>query len=180
LLQEPDSALLERAKEYDLEALRQLYDLYSMHIYRYLYHRLGDKYLAEELTAQVFLRMLEAIKGDKAWRVSFSAWLYRIAHNVAVDHFRQRARERTCSLDERITVEKEDPFKALEKKWYREQLRMAINRLTQEQGQVIVLRFLEGFSVAEVARIMGKTEGAVKALQHRALVNLRRILQEWA
>jgi len=175
---EDERLLLERAKEYDQAALGELYDRYGPRIYSYIYYRLGDTSLAEDLTAQVFLRMLEAIRASRPWRDSFSGWLYRIAHNLIVDHFRRQAQEGCMPLEEQLVAAEDNTAEAVEKRLTRRQLRAAINRLSEDQAQVVVLRFVEGLSSAEIARIMGKSEGAIRALQYRAIVNLRRFMEE--
>ncbi len=173
-----DAKLLNEAKAFDAAALSTIYDRYEGRIYSYVYHRVGDAQVAEDLTAQVFLRMLEAIQNENAWQSSFSGWLYRIAHNLVIDHYRRRARLTHISLDEVpvLLAENMDPQQTAERRLQGERVRRAINRLTEEQAQIVSLRFLEGLSIAEVADITGKTEGAVKALQYRALTSLRRLL----
>jgi len=171
--------LLKRARTYDQAALGELYDRYSGRIYNYVYHRVGDPSQAEELTAQVFLRVLEAVREDRAWRTSFSGWLYRIAHNLVIDHYRRRSRAVQVALEDApvLPATRGDPEKAAERALNAEQLRMAIARLTKEQAQVVSLRFLEEMSIAEVAAVMGKSEGAIKALQYRAVLALRNLLE---
>ncbi len=173
-----ETTLLERARVCDPQALGQIYDLYAARIYSYVYHRVGDAALAEDLTGQVFLRMLEAIRNDRAWSSSFSGWIYRIAHNLVVDHFRRRSRGSQVGLDDAPDVpsERHDPVDSAEQRLAEDHLRLAITRLTEEQAQVVSLRFLEEKSIAEVAQIIGKSEGAVKALQYRAVIALRRIM----
>ena len=167
--------LLERTKEYDLEALVQIHDRYYPKVHNYIYFRVGDGTVAEDLASEVFLKMLEALKSAKGWKVSLSAWLYRIAHNVVVDYYRQR-REDTFPLQESPTALLEMPSEAVERNLSFEQLREAIAELTDEQQQVIALRFAEGLDIIEVARVLGKSEGAIKSLQHRALASLARIM----
>ncbi len=170
--------LLERAKALDERALESIYDEYSDKIYRYIYHRVGDPDVAEDLTALTFTKMLEAIHSGKEWRTSFSGWLYRIAHNLIVDHYRRKGRAQHVSLDVGLPLRAEnaDPFQAAAKALQQESLREAISQLTPDQANVIVMRFIEGYSIAEVAKAIGKTEGAVKALQFRAVERLRRLL----
>jgi RNA polymerase sigma-70 factor (ECF subfamily) len=126
----------------------------------------------------VFLRMLEAIRQDKTWQTSFSGWLYRIAHNLVVDHFRDRSRTPRVSLDDAPPLRDSgnDPAQIVETRLTQEQLLQALRRLTDDQAQVMVLRFVDGHSIAEVARIMDKSAGAVKGLQYRAAVALRHSL----
>ena len=135
--------------------------------------------MAEDLTAQVFLKMLEAIRNRKTWHSSFSGWLYRIAHNLVIDSYRQRRYQVQISLDDAPTLVAADqnPVQATEMKLDAERLRAAIGRLTDEQAEVVSLRFLEGYSIIEVAAMLNKTEGSVKALQYRAVATLRQFLQ---
>jgi RNA polymerase sigma-70 factor (ECF subfamily) len=174
-----EEELLAAAMEYDEEALGELYDRYEAKIYSYVYRRTGEPSLAEDLTAQVFLKMLEAIQKRKAWRSSFSGWLYRIAHNLVIDHYRRRDRQQQVSLDDApvLPAETDNPVHAAELRLSADRLLSAINRLTGEQAQVVCLRFLEGYSINEVATMMDKTEGAIKALQYRAMATLRQLLE---
>ena len=169
--------LLERAREYDPEALGEIYDGYSEKIYHYIYRYLGEARLAEDLTAEVFLKLLEAIKASQGPRTHLSAWLYRVAHNLVVDHFRRRPQEESLPLEEELVAAPEDVTVVVEKKLAQQQLRAAISHLTPDQQQVIVLKFVEGLSNAEVGQVLGKTKGAVKSLQHRALDALQRIME---
>jgi RNA polymerase sigma-70 factor, ECF subfamily len=173
-------AVLERAIQAEPGALGLLYDQYVEKIYAYIYHRVGSADLAEDLTGQVFMRMLEAVRTGRGWRSSFSGWLYRIAHNLVIDHYRRKGRAAFVDLDDAAPVQAVtgDPVHSTEAQFERERLRAALAELTEEQAQVITLRFLEDLSIAEVAEIMDKTEGAVKALQYRAVINLRRVMQQ--
>jgi len=173
-----DARLLARVQDYDPAALATVYDLYAGRIYNYIYYRLGDAGLAEDLTGTVFAKMLEAIRSDKAWSSSFSGWLYRIAHNLLVDHFRRSQQSMEPLVAESLQARGQDPASLVERRCEHERLRQALSVLTEEQAQVIVLKFAEGLSNAEVARAMGKSEGAVKSLQFRALAALRRRLEE--
>lgn len=179
-----EQALLERARGLDQEALAAVYDRFSDRIYRYLYRRVGDPEVAEDLTAMTFTRMLEALHTGRQWHTSFHAWLYRIAHNLAVDYFRQKNRVQTVAIEPHQALKAShpevDPFTETVKRLQRETLMQALGHLTKDQAQVIRLRFLEGYTIAEVARMMGKTEGAVKALQFRAICRLRSLLEPHA
>ncbi len=170
--------LLERAKAYDSAALGDLYDRYAGKIYAYIYYRVGDEVLAEDLTANVFIKMLDAVKSTRAWDMSFSGWLYRIAHNAIVDHFRRNSHDKGLPLDERLVATTDDPVKTVEQLMASNVVKAAIANLTEEQQTVIVLKFFEGLSNLEVANIMDKTEGAIKSLQYRALAALRRCIEE--
>jgi RNA polymerase sigma-70 factor, ECF subfamily len=168
-------ALVERAQGGDRGALEELYLLYFDRIYSYLHVSVGNRHDAEDLTTQTFLRMLEAI-GRFRWQAApFSAWLFRIAHNLAMDHF--RARRRVQSEEEVPEVPGAEELsaedQALDSIGQAGMLEL-IERLSAEQRQVLTLKFLFGFANAEVAGILGKTEGAVKSLQHRALASLQK------
>jgi RNA polymerase sigma-70 factor (ECF subfamily) len=150
-----------------------LYDRFAPALYRYIYHRLGIKSVAEDLTVEVFVRVLRVRQTPNDWR----AYLYRIAHNLVVDYLRRNPSilERA---DELTPAEQGDPVEHAERADEQRRLRRAIARLTSEQQQVLVLKFIEEMSNAEIAAIMNKPEGAVKALQHRALTNLREWLRD--
>lgn len=172
-----ERALLERAGQYDRAALGELYDLYAPRIYAYMYLRVGDPCLAEDLTGDVFVRVMQALRNRRGWNVSFRAWLYRIAHNLVVDHYRRSSLGSFVSLDEvHLSAVERDPAEAVQDTLTRERLRGAIYQLTQDQQQVLALRFGEGLTARETAQVMDRTTGAVEALQHRALAALRRIL----
>ncbi|MEZ4732676.1 MAG: sigma-70 family RNA polymerase sigma factor [Caldilineaceae bacterium] len=175
----PEKTLLESAAGFDEKALGEIYDRYEARIYSYIYRRTGNESLAEDLTAQVFLKMLEAIRNDKGWHSSFSGWLYRIAHNAVIDYYRQRDRQQQVSLEETLTTTASDhnPVVMAEASLDAERLRTAIGRLTEEQAEVVTLRFLEGYNISEVAEMLDKTEGSIKALQYRAVTTLRQLLQ---
>lgn len=170
--------LIERARLYDPDALREIYERFSPGIYRYVYYRVNDRELAEDLRAEVFLRMLEGLDRFHYQGWSISAWLYRIAHDRVVDHLRRQERRQHVPLEEGWPDSSQDPDEALRTRLTQEALREAIQQLTDDQQQVILLRFIEGLSVREVAQIVGRTEGAVKALQHRGLQSLLRILRQ--
>jgi len=172
-----EQALLEQARAYDDVALSTLYDRYSGKIYSYVLYHVGDAGLAEDLTANVFIKMLSAVKSSNSWQRSFSGWLYRIAHNAIVDHFRRSSRYDSLPLDERLTSADDDPVSSVETKIVSEDVREALSFLTGEQKQVIELKFFQEMTNNEVAEIMGKTEGAIKSLQYRALAALRRQMQ---
>jgi RNA polymerase sigma-70 factor (ECF subfamily) len=173
-----EPSLIERAKRYDQKAISELYRRHAQSIHRYIYYRVGDVNVAEDLTADVFLKALEGLEGFTYRGIPFSAWLYRIAHARVMDHFRKRARHELLPLDERLVATEKGPQATVEAKLDHEELQSAIAQLTIEQQQVIILKFVEGLSNAEVARIMGKTEGAVKSLQHRGLNSLQRIMRK--
>ena len=179
----PDEAkLVARASLGDPDAIASLYDLYASRIYSYIYRRTSDPVTAEDITGQVFLRMIEALRSGKGWRTSFSGWLYRIAHNLVVDLYRRRGQVNYTPLDDtpHIASGTDDPYKVAASRLDSDVLLRAINQLTEEQAQVVTLRFLEGYSITEVAGIMDKTDGAIKALQYRGVASLRRIMSSYA
>ena len=172
-----EASLIERAKRYDQRAISALYERHAQSIYRYIYYRVGDVNVAEDLTADVFLKALEGLEGFTYRGIPFSAWLHRIAHARVMDYFRQQARRELLPLDERLLATGKGPQATIEARLDHEELQSAIAQLTTDQQQVIILKFVEGLSNAEVARILGKSEGAVKSLQHRALNSLQRIIR---
>jgi RNA polymerase sigma-70 factor (ECF subfamily) len=169
--------LVRRAQAGERAALEQLYLLHFDRIYSYLHLSVGNRHDAEDLTNQTFIRMLERI--DRfVWRhVPFSAWLFRIAHNLAMDHFRagRRWQPESDPPESPDSVEPSAEDAAMHAIG-QESLFALIERLSHDQQQVLTLKFAFDFSNAEVAAILGKTEGAIKSLQHRALASLERQL----
>ncbi len=171
-----EESLVRRAQQRDEEAFATLYEEYFDKIYRYVTLKIGDRVEAEDLTQQVFIKALNSISSFK-WRgIPFSAWLFRIAHNQVVDYFRKKKKYTTVSLDESLAGSDIDPQLAAERKLDIEQILVATKRLTDAQREVISLRFASELPIAEVAKIMGKSQGAIKALQHSAIAALRREL----
>lgn len=173
-----DAQLLARARSWEMEALAEIYDRYSPLLYRYAMRWLDDEILAEDCVAEVFSRFLYALHDGGGPRRHLKAYLFRMAHNWIMDHFRQQSGvaltlEETLWRDNASDVETRVLARQQQAK-----VRAALRRLTPEQQQVIVLRFLEGWSHAEIAVLLRKSVGAVKALQHRALAALRRHLRE--
>ena len=168
--------LVRRAKERDQEAFAQLYEEYFDKIYRYITLRIGDRMEAEDITQQVFLNAIRAISSFKLRGVPFSAWLFRIAHNQVVDYLRKKTKRATAPLEESLIISEDDPQLIAEQKQDVERLRLATRKLTPAQREVIAFRFAGELSIAQVAKVMGKSEGAVKALQHSAIVALRKAL----
>lgn len=172
-----DSVLLERAREYDAQALAEIYDRYAESIYRYAYRYVGDAKLAEDLTSEVFLKLLQVLGTRRAPRKQLQGWLYRVARNLAVDWFRKQAKGATFSLNEELTPDGDSPATRLEEQELHQDLRDAISQLTPDQQQVIVLRFGEGRKISEIGRLMGKSEGSIKVMQYRAMRRLRKLLE---
>ena len=171
-----EESLVRRAQKHDQEAFAQLYEEHFDKIYRYLALRIGNEMEAEDMTQQVFLNALQSISSFRWKGVPFSAWLFRIAHNQAVDYLRKKPKRTSVPLDESLADSGDTPQSAAERKLDVERLLSATSQLTEAQREVISLRFTSELSIAEVSRVMGKSQGAVKALQHSAIVALRRRL----
>ncbi len=167
--------LVERAQQGDRDALEELYLIHFDRIYSYLHMSVGNRHDAEDLTTQTFLKMLESIKRFRWQSAPFSAWLFRIAHNLAMDHFRARRR---WQPEEEVPEPpgEEEPSAEMQamQSLGRQSMLDLIENLSPEQQQVLTLKFVFNFPNGDVATILGKTEGAVKSLQHRALVSLQK------
>ena len=172
-----EEALVRRAANGDAEAFGDLYMRYLDEIYRYVFYKVGNEKRAEDLTEQVFLKAWQAIEGYEQRGYPFSAWLYRIAHNAVVDHYRTEKDESPLdAIAFTLADESLGPEETLMKK--REVLRLleALGQLSEEKQQLIILRFVENLSHARVAQILNKSEGACRVMQHRALARLSKIL----
>lgn len=170
-----EAELIDRAKQLQPEAWDAIYEAFYPRMYTYLYAHLGDRTAAEDLAAEVFEQACQGIGRFQYRGTPLSAWLYRIAHNLMVDFLKRQRRAPSQPLDSAPDrhLASSDPSDAVS---LRDQLSRALRRLTGEQQQVLILRHLEGHNVASTARIMGKAENAVRALEFRALRSLRRIL----
>ena len=177
-----DRELLDRVRELDQEALGKVYDTYRPGLYRYALRQLGEPNLAEDCVSATFEAFLYGLSEGHGPREYLQAYLYRIAHNWISDFWRDRhqAPEEGPLPDDHAlpASESTDHSARLIRQQSRERLRWAIGQLTPDQRQVIVLKFVEGWSNREVARVLGKAVGAVKSLQHRGLRALERILTE--
>ena len=170
-----EQSLTHRARQGDKEAFAQLYENYFDKIYRYVVLKIG-KADAEDVTQQVFIKALQAIASFKWQGIPFSAWLFRIAHNQVVDYLRKEKKVIKVPLNESSSRSDSDPQQMAERSLDIEQLISATRQLTRAQREVIGLRFAGELSVAETARVMSKSEGAIKALQHSAIVALRKTM----
>jgi RNA polymerase sigma-70 factor (ECF subfamily) len=166
----------------DAGAVEGLYDLYADRIYHYVLARTGDVSAAEDFTAEVFLRVIQHVhrfKLDKTRPASsVSGWLYRIAANLIADHHRARQRRPTVSIEEdaQFISAAPGPSQQAERREALERLSGAVEKLTEDQRLVVLCKFGEGMSNAQAAACLGKTEGAIESLQHRALQTLGRLL----
>jgi RNA polymerase sigma-70 factor, ECF subfamily len=166
-----------RAREGNSQAIRELYDAYADPVRRYCYARLGDVEAAQDCVQEVFVCIWKGVKNfEYRGDLSFTAWLYTIANNVLVSYVRKRKRVQQVSLTPELNLTDQKSFDTARTICDRLSLRHAIEQLTPEQQQVITLKFFVGLSNLEIAEAVGRTEGAVKALQHRAINRLQQML----
>ncbi len=156
--------------------LAALYEEYYDKIARYIYVRIGDKSESEDLASEVFLKALKAIKSYRDSGPPMQAWLFKIAHNIVVDHLRKVSRVKTISIDSIEIVDDNDPADITEKKIEMEKVGAAMEQLTEDQREVIRLRFFGRLTSKEAATVMSKTDGAIREMQRAALEKLRLVL----
>lgn len=168
------AGLVDRAAAGDVDAFGELYGIYLDRIYRYVFHHVKDKMRAEDITEEVFVRAWKAIGSCKGRGQTFSSWLYRIAHNHMIDNF--RSQRMYWPLDVEIPAETGDPGLQVAEESERQDLLANISRLPENQRQVILLKFIEGMDNTEIGQVMGKSQGAIRVLQMRALAGLRQRL----
>jgi RNA polymerase sigma-70 factor, ECF subfamily len=171
--------LINRARTGERASIGELYERYHVHVYRYLYYLVGDIHTAEDLTSEVFLRMIRSLPNYRYQGISFQAWLFQIAHNLAVDFFRKVGNRTQVELEENLHSGDTDLDTTVERNLTSELLRRALDQLNQGQREVILLRFITGMPIAQVAQTLRKSEDTVKGLQRRGLSALRKILEEW-
>ncbi len=174
-----DEAALVQAAQGDQEAFGVLYERYVGKIYNYVYYRTGNPLDAEDLTERVFFRALRHIERYSDRGLPFSAWLYRIAHNLVANWHRDNSRRKEIPLDEGMSLRHpgEQPEHELLRSEEKERLLNTIRCLPAERQQLLILKFVEHLSNAEIGQIMGRTEGAIKSLYHRTLLALREELE---
>jgi RNA polymerase sigma-70 factor (ECF subfamily) len=174
---EDEPELVHRAQAGDQEAFALLYDAYLLRIYRYVFFRVADEQAAEDIASDVFLKAWEKLDTYRVGTSPFIAWLYRIAHNTVIDHY--RTRKLSIKLEDARPVEVSHDDRADEKldlQFELQELQEALQELTEEQKQVLILKFAQGLSTPEIASQLGKQQGAVRALQMRALQGLARLI----
>lgn len=173
-----DSELIKRAKT-DKDAFGQLYERYADKIYNYVYYRTGNVADAEDLTARVFMRAMKHIGNYDDRGVPFSAWLYRIAHNLVANWHRDRSRRKIMSLDDvsQWNFQEDGPESLTQFLEDREALLATIRRLPADRQELLILKFVERLSNKEIGDIMDRSEGAIKSLYHRTLLSLREEIQ---
>jgi RNA polymerase sigma-70 factor (ECF subfamily) len=170
---------LKKAQRGDPIVLGELFERYHHEVFWYLYYRVGDMHIAEDLTSEVFLRMLAALPGYRPLSASFQAWVFQIARNISIDHYRRSNHRQDTELGEDIPVDSADPLKLVEQGLTAERLHQALTMLPDSQRDVIILRFINGLPIGDVAQALHKSEDAIKGLQRRALSALRDQLAEW-
>lgn len=173
---EPSKAIIARARAGEEAALIELYEWYKPRVYRFLYYRLRDKHSAEDLTTEVFLRMLQSLPSFQFQGTPFQAWLFQIARNLVVDDFRRQSVRNHDPLDEVLEANEELPEDIAQGRMMKAELQDALLELTAGQLDVIALRFIAGQSIADVAQALDKSESAVKSLQARGLKALEQRL----
>ncbi len=179
--QEPlpeEQRLVQKAKSGDADAFAMLYDAYVDRIYRYIYFRVSDDVVTEDLTSQVFLKAWESLDRYTAGSSPYLAWLYTIARNLVIDYY--RTKKATVNLDEVSQSHASDPAPDddVQHRLDVQAIRDAMQTLTDEQQQVLTLRFIAGMSTEDIAKLMDKREGAIRALQMRALQALTKYMSE--
>jgi len=176
---ERDEESLIRQAKFNPAAFGDLYERYLKKIYTYIYYRVGNHADAEDLTSRVFQKAFVHLPGYEHQGLPFSAWLYRIAHNIVANWYRDQGRRKLVGLDEatRHSTE-EEPGSAAERSADRDMLMKLIRQLSADKQQVLILKFAEEYSNMEIGEILGKSEGAVKSLYHRTLLQLREIMEK--
>jgi len=167
-----------KAKSGDSDAFARIYDAYVERVYRYIYFRVTDDAAAEDLTSQVFLKAWESLDRYQIGSSPYIAWLYTIARNLVIDHY--RTNKETVNLEDAVhlTADGPSPDDEVQGRFELQAMRDALQFLTDEQQQVLILRFIAGLPTENVAEIMEKREGAIRALQMRALQTLSKYMQE--
>lgn len=171
-----EQAILKRARQFEAEALEEIFETYSPRIYRYAYRLLGDVDLAKDCTSETFSRFLKALKQGSGPENYLQAYLFRIAHNWITDYYRSKVPD-VLSISQDLPARPTDgPEMRVSANMEQQQLRQALMLLTAEQRQVLVMRYLEDWEHETIAQAMNKPVGAIKALQHRGIESLRRFL----
>jgi RNA polymerase sigma-70 factor (ECF subfamily) len=173
-----EESLVRQAQQNDEQALSRLYEIYFQRIFRYVAVRVGNQFDAEDITSQVFVKVVQSLPSYKPRGSPFSAWLFRIARNQVIDYMRKRSIKIETTRIEQTAMSQEDPIKLAEVNIAIDEMMKRLALLTKAQREVIEFRFIAELSVSETAKLMGKSEGAVKSLQYLALVALRKHLSD--
>ncbi len=171
--------LILRARDGDPAVIGAIYERFRLSVFRYLYYRIGDRQAAEDLTSDVFLRMIRSIPAYRPRNVTFQAWLFQIARNIAIDHYRKMKFRNHAELEEDMAAREDDLDTSIDRSLTHKHLKNALAQLTEDQRDVIVLRFVASMPIAQVAQTLHKSEDAIKGLQRRGLMALREILVDW-
>jgi len=173
-----EATLVERAVAHDAEAFGKLYDMHVDRIYRHIYYRVGNEVDAEDLTQQVFLKAWQAIRKYRRTTSPFIAWLMTIGHNLVIDFYRTKKDKAYLEAEALANHAASNPEQTAEAKLEQQRVRRAILQLSPDEQHVVIMRFIEGFEFAEIASVLGKKEGNIRVILHRALVKLRNILEK--
>ncbi|MBI3163788.1 MAG: sigma-70 family RNA polymerase sigma factor [Anaerolineales bacterium] len=175
-----EEQVLALASQGDRDAFGRLYERYAERIFNYVYYRTGNQHDAEDLTARVFQRAMNHIRNYTDRGVPFSAWLYRIAHNLVANWHRDRSRKQEIPIDDMpvLPTRGDHPERNLVRSQEQDALLRMIRKLPPERQNLLILKFVEDMSNAEIGKIMGRSEGAVKSLYHRTLLALRDQLED--
>ena len=176
----PDQHELDGLRDLDAQVISAVYDRYFLDVFRYVRYRIGDEQAAEDITSDVFVRLLEASQRGRGPRTNLKAWLLGTASHIATDHIRRAYRGPTQEISDNMFDPLAAPHTEIERRESERTIRNAMKKLTPEQQHVLALRFGEGYSIEETAAVMNKKINAVKALQFRALASLQRGIEEVA
>ena len=174
---EAEADLIARAQEYDADALSEIYESFFPRISQFIRLQLGDVHLAEDMASDVLLTVLESLERYRVRGAPFSAWVFRIARNRVIDHHRRQSRRPQVELADTLASTADGPPVIAERSMEHASVRAAMVDLTEDQRQVILLKFIQGMDNTAVAAVLGRSIGSVKSLQHRALVTMRRVLE---
>ncbi len=164
---------LELAKSGNLHALTEIYNQYHVRVFRYLFYRTGDQKTAEDLSSEVFIKMLKALPGYEYRSKPFQAWLFQIARFIAIDNFRKNHRHQEVELDDSFPFKGEYVDQAVDRSLAAEAIYSALDNLPDDQRDVLIMRFILGLAISEVAETLNKSQDAIKGLQRRGLLTLR-------
>ncbi len=176
--QSAEEPLVQKAMQGDGDAFTRLYDMYLDKVYKHIYYRVTVVSDVEDLTQETFLRAWRSIKSYRPTEKPFVAWLYTIAHNLIIDHYRKGGRDKTVPLEDVSQSAQGHRDKGMDAMLDQDVVRRMLSRLAGEQQQVLMMRFVEGFEYSDVAAALGKSEGAVRVIQLRALRRLRELLEQ--
>ncbi len=174
-----EKAHLQKAVQGDQKAIAALYDLHYQAVYRYIYYRVNDQPAAEDLAAEVFIRMIRSLPGYRERGKPLLAWLYTIARNLVIDHHRSQAKAEELPIkDQLIKDQRPGPAKILQNRQEEDCFRKALKKLPESQRLILIYRYIEELSTSRILELLEKSDRAIRSLQHRALRSLEKALQE--